>query len=334
MLAESLIIAKFVIVKRNKGISAKMAVRVRKLLNGKGVSRLIIGVSGGADSCALLHILSEMRLQVQAVHCNFHLRGEESMRDQYYVESLCRHLDIPLNIVDFDVLALSSIPGISVEMACRDLRYDYFRNLLKESGFDRIAVAHNADDNIETLLLNLFRSSGVKGLKGMVEDNGVVIRPLLTFSRKEIETYLTENGVDYVTDSSNLTSDYRRNYIRNELLPAIEQRWKGARKAISSTIANLQSEEQILKWAEEELLPADDFLSLQTIADSPDPFWIIYRFASRYGATRDVALEITDVYEKKAGSQTIVGKSWKAGEGRLIFIMKGLKYEPNNGSEC
>ena len=168
----------------------------------------------------------------------------------------------------------------------------------------------------------------------MVEDNGVVIRPLLTFSRKEIETYLTENGVDYVTDSSNLTSDYRRNYIRNELLPAIEQRWKGARKAISTTIANLQSEEQILKWAEDELLPADDFLSLQTIADSPDPFWIIYRFASRYGATRDVALEITDVYEKKAGSQTIVGKSWKAGEGRLIFIMKGLKYEPNNGSEC
>ena len=150
MLAESLIIAKFVIVKRKKGISAKMAVRVRKLLNGKGVSRLIIGVSGGADSCALLHILSEMRLQVQAVHCNFHLRGEESMRDQHYVESLCRHLDIPLNIVDFDVNALSSKPGISVEMACRDLRYDYFRSLLKESGFDRIAVAHNADDNIET----------------------------------------------------------------------------------------------------------------------------------------------------------------------------------------
>lgn len=307
---------------------------VRKLLNAKGVARLIIGVSGGADSCALLHILSEMRMEMQAVHCNFHLRGEESMRDQHHVEALCRELDVPLKVVDFDVEALSNQPGISVEMACRDLRYEYFKQLLKESGFDRIAIAHNADDNIETLLINLFRGSGVKGLKGMVKDNGTIIRPLLSFSRKEIEAYLRENGVEYITDSTNLCSDYRRNYIRNELLPAIEKQWKGVRKAITTTIRNLQSEEQVLRWAEEELLPSDDFLSLKTIAASPDPFWIIYRFASRYGATRDVAVEIADVYEKKAGSQTIVGKSWKAGDGRLKFYMKGLKFEPKNGSGC
>lgn len=309
-----------------------MSGSVRKALLANDVSRLIVGVSGGADSCALLHILSEMRVDVIAVHCNFHLRGEESMRDQHHVEALCARLNVPLKIVDFDVDALSSKPGISVEMACRELRYNYFRKLLNETGYDRIAVAHNADDNIETLFLNLFRGSGVKGLKGMITDNGTVIRPLLSFSRKDIEEYLMDNEVSYVTDSSNLSSDYRRNYIRNELLPAIEEKWKGVRKAITTTIDNLQSEEKILNWAEVELVPEGDFLPLKTIADAPDPFWIIYRFASRYGATRDVCVEITDVYEKKAGSQTIVGKSWKAGDGRLKFLMKGLKYEPVRSS--
>lgn len=316
----------FVSVKRKQKISAKIEAGVKSIVNKLNVRRVIVGVSGGADSCALLYALHSVGLQLKVVHCNFHLRGEESMRDQRHVEALCSSLGLPFSVVDFDVEAQCGKPGVSVEMACRDLRYAYFFRLLAESGFDRVAVGHNADDNVETLLLNLFRGSGVKGMKGMLKDNGRVMRPLLDFTRKEIEEYLEEVGVNYITDSSNLTSDYRRNYIRNELLPAIEQRWKGVKKAISTTIVNIQSEERVLDWAAEELLPAEDFLPLQTIALSPDPFWIIYRFSSRYGATRDIAVEITDVYEKKAGSQTIVGKSWKAGEGRLRFTMKGLQY--------
>lgn len=317
----------FATMKRKQGIAEKLNHNVRNTLRLYGISRLIIGVSGGADSCALLKIAHNIGIDVLAVHCNFHLRGDESMRDQHHVEKLCTNLNIPLKIVDFDVESYSSQPGVSVEMACRDLRYSYFRELLAETDYDRIAVAHNADDNIETLMLNLFRGSGVKGLKGMVIDTGEIIRPLLRFSRKEIEAYLKETDIDYITDSSNLSSDYRRNYIRNELLPAIESRWPGVRSALSTTIENLQSEEHVLSWAAEKLLPEDDFLPMQDIFDSPDPFWLIYRFASRYGATRDIALEITDVFYKKGGSQTIVGKTWKVGKGRLTFIMKGLKYD-------
>lgn len=313
--------------KLKQSIVEKLNQNVRNTLRLHGVSRLIIGVSGGADSCALLKIVHQIGIDVLAVHCNFHLRGDESMRDQRHVENLCAELNIPLKIVDFDVESYSSKPGVSVEMACRDLRYSNFRELLTESGYDRIAVAHNADDNIETLMLNLFRGSGVRGLKGMVVDTGEIIRPLLKFSRKEIEAYLDETGINYITDSSNLSSDYRRNYIRNELLPAIERRWPGVRSAISATIENLQSEERVLSWATENLVPEDDFLPMQDIFDSPDPFWLIYRFASRYGASRDIALEITDVFYKKGGSQTIVGKTWKVGKGRLTYIMKGLKYD-------
>lgn len=307
---------------------------IRKVLSTNCISRVIAGISGGADSCAMLIALHDLKVEIIAVHCNFHLRGEESMRDQKHVEELCRNLNIPLKIVDFNVKTLSDKPGISVEMACRDMRYGYFKDLLAETGFDRIAVAHNADDNIETLFLNLFRGAGVKGLKGMVADNGVILRPMLQFSRKDIEDYLQEFGIGYVTDSSNLISDYRRNYIRNELLPAIEDRWPGVRKAITATIGNLQAEERILNWAESSIVPSDDFLPLKQIQEAPDPFWVIYKFASKHGATRDVALEITDVYNKKGGSQTIVGKCWKAGEGRLKFLMKGLKFEPKDSPEC
>ncbi|MDE6338598.1 MAG: tRNA lysidine(34) synthetase TilS [Muribaculaceae bacterium] len=313
--------------KRKHGIVKKIEESIRKGFRKSEINRLIIGVSGGADSCALLLASKNSGAEIIAVHCNFHLRGEESLRDQRHVEKLCKRLCVPLKIVDFDVSACSGEPGVSVEMACRDLRYDYFRRLLAETGFDRIAVGHNADDNIETLLLNLFRGSGVKGLKGMVSDTGVILRPLLNFSRSEIEEYVNDLGFEYITDSSNLESDYRRNYIRNELLPLIELRWKGVRKSITTTIMNLQGEERVLAWAEDNLLPEGDFLSLQKIRQAPDPFWLIYKFASRYGATRDIAVEITDVYEKKAGSQTIVGKNWKAGTGRLSFTMKGLKYE-------
>ncbi len=299
---------------------------VARSLRRAGIKKVIAGVSGGADSTALLLALQSSGVEVIAIHCNFHLRGDESMRDQHAVESLCHRNGVLLKKVDFDVEAFRENTNISIEMACRDLRYDVFRKELHDSGADRIAVAHNADDNVETLFLNLFRGSGVTGLRGMLPDTGELIRPLLCFPRKEIEAYLSEKGEEYVVDSTNLVSDYRRNFLRNEIIPLIETRWPGVRKTISTTIKNLQGEERVLKWVQDELIAEADFLSMQSIFDAPDRFWLIYRFASAHGATRDIALEIFDVFEKKGGQQTIVGKSWKSGQGRLVFSMKGLNY--------
>lgn len=315
--------------KRKQSISGKIHDIVNRELRARNINKVVVGVSGGADSTALLLALAASGVQVVAVHCNFHLRGEESMRDQRHVEQLCPRLGVELRVVDFDVAGYcASHPGVSVEMACRDLRYDFFREMVAEVGADRIAVAHNADDNVETLLLNLFRGSGVTGLRGMLPDTGEIVRPLLSVSRGDIEEYLSERREEFVVDSSNLESDYRRNYIRNELLPAIEGRWPGVRKAIGSTIVNLQSEERVLNWCGQTLLGGDDpdFLPMDSIFSAPDRFWLIRRFAALHGATRDVALEILDVFEKKGGTQLIVGKSWKSGRGRLRFEMKGLRY--------
>lgn len=309
----------------------KSTERIEKFVAGelrrRGVMRLLIGVSGGADSSALLLASVASGVEVTAVHCNYHLRGEESNRDAAAVAGLCEKLGVPLIDIEFNVAEYrDSNPGISVEMACRDLRYAEFRRLMDEIGADRIAVAHNSDDNIETMLLNLFRGSGVTGLRGMLPDTGEIIRPLLSISRKEIEEYLLEKGYSFVTDSTNSETDYRRNYIRNILLPAVENRWPGARKAITTTIANLRSEENVLKEAERRFLPQSDLLPMKAIAEAPDRFWIIRSFSKRYGATRDIALEILDVYEKRSGTQHIIGKKWKAGRGMLRFSKKGLEY--------
>ena len=313
--------------KRKVNISSIIEKKVSCALRRAGVNRVVTGISGGADSTALLLALKYAGTDVVAIHCNFHLRGEESMRDQKAVEELCRKYDIPLRIVDFDVDEYrNSRKGMSVEMACRELRYEKFHEIMNEISADRIAIAHNSDDNIETLLINLFRGSGVTGLRAMLPDTGILLRPLLDVSREDIEKYLQEKGEAFVVDSTNLESDYRRNFLRNDIIPLLEGRWKGVRKTISTSIENLRGEERVLKWAEKELLPDGNFLPMQSILDAPDRFWLIYRFASRYGATRDIALEILDVFEKKGGKQTIVGKSWKSGQGKLFFTMKGLAF--------
>lgn len=313
--------------KLKRGISYHLDHNVCRQLASSGISRVLAGISGGADSTALLLSLKASGTEVYAVHCNFHLRGEESMRDQLWVEELCRRVDVPLAIVDFDVEEYMREHPVSVEMACRDMRYLEFHKLADSMGAQRIAVAHNADDNMETLLLNLFRGSGVKGLKGMIADNGRIIRPLLGITRKEIERYLEEKGEEYVVDSTNLKSDIKRNFLRNDVIPMLESRWPGVRKAIRKTIENLQTEDRVLTRIEDTYLPEGDFLSLQDVASAPDEFWVIYKFAAAHGATRDVAKEIFDVYKKRAGSQTIVGKRWKSGRGTLKFTMKGLKFE-------
>lgn len=303
---------------------------VEHAIQGLSSNKLLLGISGGADSVALLTSLVSLKADVIAVHCNFHLRGEESNRDQLFVEELCKKLNVELNVVHFDVDKYRAETGTSIEMACRELRYAKFRELKHELSIERIAVAHNADDNIETLMLNLFRGSGVKGLKGMLPDTGEIIRPLLMQSRDNIIRYLLAKQVSYVTDSSNLEDDYRRNYIRNRLLPDIEERWPGVRKAITTTLSNLRTEERVLENISNDILQnTTPTLSYDTIINSPDAYWIIFQFASKYGTSRLIASEIFDVFTKRYGTQHIIGKRWKIRDGALIFDKKGLTFLPN-----
>lgn len=199
----------------------------------------IVALSGGADSVALLLLLKEQGFRIHAAHCNFHLRGEESDRDETFCVELCGRLGIELHRVHFDTNTYADLHHVSIEMAARELRYRWFEQLRQDIGAAAICVAHHQNDSVETILMNIIRGTGLRGLTGIQARNGYVLRPLLCVSRDEIERFLSERGQSYVTDSSNLTEDYMRNKIRLQVLPLLQTLNPAVLNHILQTAENL-----------------------------------------------------------------------------------------------
>lgn len=201
--------------------------------------KYLVALSGGADSVSLLIAMkaleAELGIKVEAAHCNFHLRGDESMRDEDFCLSLCRRLDVKLHLVHFATRDYAELHHVSIEMAARDLRYAYFENLRTDIGASDICVAHHRDDSVETVLLNLVRGTGLRGLRGIQPRNGHVVRPLLCVSRADILQFLEAEDETYVTDSTNLHNDVKRNKIRLDILPMLQQLNPSVAKSIFET---------------------------------------------------------------------------------------------------
>lgn len=181
----------------------------------------LVAISGGADSVSLLTVLQVLGYHIEAAHCNFHLRGEESDRDEKFVRDLCEQKGIELHIAHFDTTEYASLHKISIEMAARELRYDYFEQLRKDLNLAGICVAHHRDDSVETLLMNLIRGTGIQGLSGIRPVNGYILRPLLCLSHSGIISYLSGLHQSYVTDSTNLDDNYLRNDVRIHVIPML-----------------------------------------------------------------------------------------------------------------
>ncbi len=201
---------------------------------------ILVAISGGADSVALLSALVALGYQCVAAHCNFHLRGEEANRDERHAYAIAKKFGVEIHVKHFDIAAYVQQYHVSIEMACRELRYRWFEELRQDCGAQVIAVAHHRDDNIETMFLNLLRGTGIAGMAGMKLRNGYVVRPMLDVTRHEIEEYLADHKINYVTDSTNLSNDFKRNRIRNALLPAIYDMFPGADELIAKTISCLR----------------------------------------------------------------------------------------------
>jgi tRNA(Ile)-lysidine synthase len=183
--------------------------------------RVLLAVSGGADSMAMLHLFSLCEWDFAVAHCNFGLRSSESDGDQQLVEKMAKEYGKPLFVKRFDTKKYAQENGLSIQVAARNLRYNWFEELSSTLSFDAIAIAHNANDVAETMLINLTRGTGLKGLSGIKARNGKVIRPLLFATRTQIDNYVKEKGLQFRTDSSNLENKYIRNRIRNEVLPIL-----------------------------------------------------------------------------------------------------------------
>lgn len=303
--------------------NSKIEKIVERILSKRGVRKVIATVSGGPDSMALLSALSASAgVSVMAAHCNFHLRGEESNRDMRAVETTCLELGVPFVIKEFDVEKyMAAHKGVSVEMACRELRFGWFRSLRGEYGAQRIATGHNANDNIETFFLNMLRGSGTSGLKAMLPDNGEIIRPLLQFSRDDILGYLKEKGIGYVTDSTNLQSDYRRNFLRNEVLPMLRSRWAGFDAAMTSTIRHLRDENRVVTDAVASALPPEgEPMPVENVSQFPAPELLVRRFIEPAGPFTTTASEMLAAI--KANKPDV--RRWKLKNGSVI--LRGGKF--------
>ena len=221
-------------------------------------SRVLCAVSGGADSMCLLHRLNALRnergFQLYAAHFEHGIRGDESLRDAAFTEEQCRKLGVPFTLGRGDVPAFAAERKIGLEEAARELRYRFLEETADRLGCDRIATAHNLNDNAETLLMNLCRGAGTRGLRGIPPVRGRLIRPLLQTSRAEIETWLGENGIPHIEDSSNRDDRNTRNRIRHQVLPLLEEINPSVLAAFSRTASLLREDEEYLSRLAEEFL--------------------------------------------------------------------------------
>ncbi len=202
--------------------------------------KILIGVSGGADSVALLDLLYRSKYNIAIAHCNFLLRGQEAFRDENFVKTLSERYKIPLFSKQCNTKQFAEKNGISIEMAARQLRYSFFNSLLQKHNFDYIATAHNADDNIETFLINLSRKTGIKGLLGIPVKNNKIVRPLLFAYKNEIIEYCRKQNLPFVEDSTNKKNIFHRNKIRNQIIPLFENINPAFKRNITETMQNLK----------------------------------------------------------------------------------------------
>ncbi len=186
-------------------------------------AKILIAVSGGVDSVVLAHLCKNSGLNIALAHCNFHLRNEESDADEDFVIELADTLELEVFVEHFDTTAYSEENKLSVQMAARELRYRWFSELKEQMHFDYLLTAHHSNDNLETFIINFVRGTGLEGLTGIPAKNGFILRPLLPFSRMEIEKYARENHLKWREDSSNASTKYLRNKIRHEIVPALEE---------------------------------------------------------------------------------------------------------------
>lgn len=270
----------------------------------------LVAVSGGADSVALLLILKELGYRIEAAHCNFHLRGEESNRDEEFVKKLCEEKAIPIHLIHFDTKEYAALHQISIEMAARELRYGYFRQLRQDMGAEKVCVAHHRDDAVETLLMNLMRGSGVHGLTGIRAHHGEIVRPLLAVSRQEIEDYLHSIGQQYVTDSTNLVDDVMRNKIRLNVLPLLEKINPNVAENIGKTARFMQVTEKVVEAAirqqQEALIERDaqketEAVAIKALEQLPSPELFLHEWLAKKGFNTTQVEQLSEHLEGVSG---------------------------------
>jgi tRNA(Ile)-lysidine synthase len=300
---------------------------IKRFLEIHGIdprARFIIAVSGGADSIALLHAFKYLNRDILALHCNFNLRGKESDMDEQFVKRFCNTYGIPRAVKHFDTVAIARASGISIEMAAREARYAWFEETRRARGRDYIVLGHHADDQAETLLLNLCRGTGIRGLAGMRPVNGRLLRPLLERSREEIIAYINANRLGFRVDSSNESLDYTRNKIRHRVVPLLKEINPSFPRAALETCAIMSEVESIFRHGVEQLKArvtveegGELLIHVRDLMATPAPYTLLFEILRPYGFNAARVRDVLDSHD------AIPGKRFQAG---TFLLTRGRDY--------
>lgn len=297
--------------------------------------KLLLAVSGGVDSMCMAELCLRAGLSIELAHCNFSLRGEESDGDQSLVEAWCGEHGVQLNTVRFDTLSYASSKGISTEMAARELRYGWFASVCEERGCCAVAVAHNANDNAETLVLNLLRGTGTRGLCGMKADGLLpvpgssvrLVRPLLRFTREEIEGFALSQRLSYRFDGSNADNSYKRNRVRNEIFPLFARINPSFLKTFSAEMEHFSQAQEVLdacflEWKATVVISDEPLtVSIDALLSSPHWEWLLFRFLEPYGFNASVMDSLAALLVSQGAH---AGRTFLCGEYSLVTTSSAI----------
>jgi tRNA(Ile)-lysidine synthase len=294
---------------------------------------LLLAVSGGLDSAVLCELMHRAAQPFAMAHCNFRLRGGDSDRDEAFVKQLAAHYKVPFYVAHFDTVAEAALRKQSIETVARHLRYEWLEGVRLQCGFGWVATAHHADDNAETAMMHFFRGTGIRGLRGMLPQQGHIVRPLLFARRAELETFLTENQLAHVTDQTNFEDDYTRNYFRNQLIPGLQkvfpqvvdnvlhniERFSGVEQVYLQAIAQHKKKLAVQK-GEELHLPV---LKLQK---TPGLATVLFEFIHEYGFTAHQTNDVLALLHSQSGKY-VASATHRIIRNRLWLIITPLQTE-------
>ena len=296
--------------------------------------KLFLAISGGLDSMVMAHLFHQLGYEIALAHCNFQLRGLESFGDQKFVQDFAEANNIPVFITQFDTQAFAKDYKLSTQVAARDLRYNWFYEILDSEKFDYILTAHHADDNIETFLINLSRGTGLEGLTGIPAQNGNIIRPLLIFSRQEIAHYAQESNIQWREDSSNASDKYLRNKIRHDLVPLLKdlnphfiesfQKTQSYLKEAEAMVedASIMIYQQVVRQENDEM-----YFNLNQLKRLPNYKSYLYQWLHEFGFS--AWDDVYDLVDSQSGKQ-IFSSEFRLLKDRDFLILSPINFQTEN----